>query len=150
MYRLLSLLLVPVLAFAGTANITVTPSVTFQTWHYNMMQLQPSPSAVEPAASADWNSSLKSAVLGQLVNQLGINTVQLTVSSGDIENSTLIDGQDVWTYYNATAPSIAGWAASRYAPVNDDGNPNHFNCADVTLVSCLGSFPLAGTGLRLR
>src|SRR5580693_9505934 len=145
MYRLLSVLMLSVFAYAGTANIEVTPSTTFQTWRYNMMELQPSPEVtVEPDASANWSSSLKPALLGQLVNQLGINTVQLTVASGDIENSTLINGQDVWTYYNVTAPSSAGWNANRYVPVNDDGNPNHFNCPDVTLVSCAGSFPLAG------
>lgn len=139
--------LLPVLAFAGTANITVMPSVTFQTWHYNMLQFQPTPGesgAAEPASHADWNSSLKPGLLGQLINQLGINTVQLTVSSGDIENTTLINGQDVRTYYNLTAPSNAGWGANRYAPVNDDGDPSHFNCPDIKLVNCTGSFALAG------
>jgi hypothetical protein len=144
MHRLLSNFLLPVFAFAGTADITVTPAVTFQTWHYNMMQLQPSPSGAEPDASANWSSSLKPALLGQLVNQLGINTVQLTVASGDIESSNLINGHDAWTYYNVTAPSSMAWNTYRYAPINDDGNPNHFNCLDGTLVSCIGSFPLAG------
>src|SRR5580692_2829083 len=141
MHRLLSVFLLSFFAYAGTADITITPAATFQTWHYNMLQLQPSPVVPgEPDGSANWTSSLKPALLGQLVNQLGINTVQLTVASGDIENSTLINGHDAWTYYNVTAPSSANWSNHRYVPVNDDGNPNHFNCPDVTLVSCAGSF----------
>ena len=147
MHRFLPSFLISVSAFAGTANITITPSETFQTWHYNMMILAPTPAgagASEPSVSPDWDSSLKVSLLGQLVTQLGINTVQLTVASGDIENNAVINGQDAWTYFNLTAPSIAGWRPYRYAPVNDDGDPNHFNCSDATLVSCFESFPLAG------
>jgi len=142
MKRLFPAFLISVSCFAGTANITVTPPVRFQTWHYNMMILAPTPAAVgsaEPSVNPAWNSSLKASLLGQLVNQAGINTVQLTVTSGDIENN-----YDAWTYYNLTAPGMAGWRSYVYAPINDDGDPNHFNCSDPALISCPGSFPLAG------
>jgi len=131
---------------AGTAGITVTPSVTYQTWHYWMALLAPTPAfgSAEPDTNPIWNTSLKGAMLGQLVNQLGMNTVQLTVASGDIENNLRPDGiNDCWTYYNIVTQSPGGWGSCHYAPVNDDGDPNHFNCSDSTIVNC-ASFPLAG------
>jgi len=88
-----------------------------------------------PAESPNW-PEFKPLFLNQLVNQLGINTVQLTEPSGDIEIPR-IAGRMPSPINN----SNSDWAACRYSPVNDDADPDHFNCADAALVNCPASFP---------
>ena len=80
----------------------------------------------------------KGPYLKQLVNQLGINTLDLTDFAGDIENT-----QDWFTPLNITANNGGLYRIYRDNPINDDADPNHFNCADQTLVNCPNSFPLA-------
>jgi hypothetical protein len=123
---------------AQTSNITVNPAVTFEEWKYWMALISaPVGFGGTPAEASNW-PEFKPLFLNQLVNQLGINTIQLTEPSGDIENF-----QDCWTNAIAIHSSQEDWAACRYSPVNDDANPNHFNCADATLVNCPTSFALS-------
>lgn len=123
---------------AATSNITVNPSVTYATWKYWMALISaPVGFGGTPAEDPNW-PSFKPQFLNQLVNQLGINTIQLTEPSGDIENSS-----DCWTKAILMDNSQSEWSACRYSPVNDDNNPAHFNCADAALLNCPTSFPLS-------
>lgn len=114
------------LAFCSSAlaaTITVTPSTTYQTWHWSMggggayngaLQAQPGCLAGSPCMQ-QMNS--------QSAGQLGLNTMQLVAQPGFIEQAT-----------NYFAQYIAGTCntclnAYRYAPVNDNADPNTFACA---------------------
>jgi len=96
---------------AATSNITVNTGVTFKEWKYWMALISaPVGFGSTPAESPNW-PEFKPLFLNQLVNQLGINTVQLTEPSGDIENSA-----DCWTNAIAINNSNSDWAACRYSP----------------------------------
>ena len=115
--------------------ITVDPKTTYTTYNYNIVLVAPIYQGI--ANSPDW-PVMKDPFLKQLVNQLGINTLDVVEFPGDIENT-----QDLFTPNNITADNSVAWRTYRATPVNDDADPNHFNCSDPSLVNCPTSFPLA-------
>src|SRR5581483_7876766 len=125
---------------SARAAITVIPEQTFQTWRYNMMLLAATPAwgASEPSSNPAWDSGLKTHLLDQLVNQLGINTVQLTEPSGDIEND-----RDCWTQTNIASHDLRAWYGCRYSPVSAGPDAEQFYCKDRRLVHCPGNWPMA-------
>jgi hypothetical protein len=119
--------------FAGTTDITVNPSVTYQTWKYWMCAGPNYPGAISTDPS--W-LAIKTNVIDQLVNQLGCNTLNMTVQSGTMEQT-----QNYFSQWIAGALSNAALDAIRYAPVNDNSNPDVFAC-DPGVQACPTVFPM--------
>ncbi|HEX4137074.1 MAG TPA: IPT/TIG domain-containing protein [Bryobacteraceae bacterium] len=137
------LALLPGLGWSQTVTIAVTPSTQYQTHKYWMVipSTGPGPNGSGMiAAEPNW-PSMKQAFISQLVNQLGVNTLQFTDQPSDIENNVDVFG--LCALGPGTAP-VCGSGESNllFTSVNDDGDPNHFNCADQTLVNCPTTFPL--------
>ena len=125
-----------------TITIAVNPAAQSQTHKYWMV----GPTTGGPngfgmiSAQPNW-PSIKQAFIGQLVNQLGINTLQFTDHPSDIE--TNVDLFGLCSLGPQTDPHCQGGdSQALYVAVNDDNDPNHFNCPDQTLVNCPTTFPL--------
>src|SRR3989442_3567451 len=70
---------------AATANITIFPGTTYQTWKYWAGQ----PSNGVNSVARDPNfANIKAQYIDQIVNQFGINTLQINAYPGDVENTT--------------------------------------------------------------
>lgn len=123
----------------GEVHIVVNPAKTFQTWRYNMMELAATPAwgTMEPALNPAWENGLKKKLISQLVDELGINTVQLTEPSGDIEMD-----RDCWSETNLRTHNVPGWYACRYSPVSAGPDPAKYYCADASLAHC-PNWPMA-------
>ena len=119
--------------FAGTTNITVNPSVTYQTWKYWMCSGPNYPGAITNDPS--W-PAIKTDVIDQLVNQVGCNTLSMTIQSGTVEQT-----QNYFSQWIAGTLSDAGFNAIRYAPVNDNADPDSFVC-DPGVQACPTVFPM--------
>ena len=125
-----------------TVTITVTPATQYQAHKYWMVipGTGPGPNGLGMiGAQPNW-PSMKQAFIGQLVNQLGINTLQFTDQPSDIENN--VDAFGLCGLGPGTDPLCQAGDSGLFIAVNDDTDPNHFNCADQTLVSCPTTFPL--------
>ena len=122
-----------------TVAITVNPAAQSQTHKYWMVIPSTGPGNDMIGAQPNW-PSMKQAFIGQLVNQLGINTLQFTDSPQDIENNTDFFG--LCGLGPGTDPRCQNGDNQQFVAVNDDDDPNHFNCADQTLVNCPTTFPL--------
>ncbi len=123
-----------------TIKITVDPTAQSQTHKYWMLiPGGPGPNGLGIAAQSNW-ATVKPAFIGQLVNQLGINTLQFTDQPQDIENN--VDFFGLCGIGPGTDPRCQSGDSQLFVGVNDDNDPNHFNCADQTLVNCPTTFPL--------
>ena len=102
----------------------------------------PVPTALAIVAADPLWSSFKGAYFDKLINQLGINAVRIDITPGDIENDA-----DYFTAGALGAGPFNTWCCSSTShaqkPVNDNNDPNHFNCPDQTLVNCPNTFPFA-------
>jgi uncharacterized protein (TIGR03437 family) len=125
-----------------TVTITVTPATQYETHKYWMVipGTGPGPNGLGMiGAQPNW-ASLKQPFISQLVNQLGINTLQFTDQPSDIENN--VDAFGLCALGPGTDPVCLAGENGLFIGVNDDTDPNHFNCVDQTLVSCPTTFPL--------
>ena len=98
---------------AQSTTITVDPAVRHQTmsgWEAVDFALNDSPQFPQ----------FIGAVLDGVV-ELGLNRIRLEVKSGAESD------RDYWTLYRTGQIDYATWRASRYATVNDDGDPNTIN-----------------------
>src|SRR5207302_10896506 len=79
----LSLTIAPGGPAANPVLVTVNPGITFATYNYNIVL--PAPIYQSIANSPSWPLE-KAPYLQQLVNQLGINTLDVGEYPGDMEN----------------------------------------------------------------
>lgn len=107
-----SWLLVALTAGAAEAQtITVDPATTYQTmngWEATAYVAEPN----DPAFP-----NFKAEVYDRLINDLGINRLRLEVRSG-VEHT-----DDNWAAYQAGDIDYQTWRNTRYATVNDNGDP---------------------------
>ena len=147
-----------------TITITVNQAVTNQTFRYWMYDQSLTPQlgniaggAIGSDPSVDpfwatWATNYNTQLTGQNGSGFGVNTIQFTVSNGQIELPFSPDGaHDPWTYFNIlnNNPGSAssgicgttslGWAPCAYASVNDNDNAALSACPDPTYANCKGS-----------
>jgi hypothetical protein len=135
-----SMLLLAVCSIALGQAVTVTPSITYQTMHWWSVLPSdgPGPNGKGVMPNDPLWPSYKQQYINQLVNELGINSVQFGTHSGDLENTPVsgwyqkVMGNGSGTYFN---------------PVNDNGDPKTFNCPNQTTAlgkgNCPSAFPMA-------
>lgn len=119
--------------FCAANTVTVTPGVTYQTWKYWMCAGPDYPGAI--TNNSAWQS-IKPNALSQMVNQLGCNTLQMNVQSGDTETT-----QNYFTQWVNGTLTNAAFNAIKYTPVNDNSDANSFAC-DPGVGACPASFPM--------
>jgi len=101
----------------GGNRIVLDPGTTFQTmtgWEVTAWLAEPS----DPAFP-----NFKDEVFDLAINDIGINRVRLEVRSG-VEHTN-----DNWTDYQNGIIDYDTWRATRYATVNDNGDPDTINPA---------------------
>jgi hypothetical protein len=100
-------------------TVQIDPAARFQTmrgWEVHT-ETQNNESPGDPTAF----DAFKDELFDRAVNEAGINRLRLEVRSG-AENVL-----DYWAQFQAGAISTDEWRATRYATVNDNGDPNSMN-----------------------